>query len=184
MSAPVSFIEWRWSKDCSLKSIAHACSVYDIALSVYERFRVDGLKRFVNEDRLRVDRDKNMRLLAFAFTFVFVWTRPKACDEFVSMWAGRVSASLRLIFGFSFNVFGALALDLTFWGENLKLVKYYIQYSFRKWCYFNALSVALSKTDGIVYHSSVRCVVGPALDVIRAQLQRCDEGLRLETSAF
>ena len=59
--------------------------MYDIVLSVYERFRVDGLKRFVNEDRLRVDGDKNMRLLALAFTFVFMLTRPKACDEFVIM---------------------------------------------------------------------------------------------------
>ena len=41
---------------------------------VYERFRVDGLKRYVNDDRFRVDGDKNMRLLAFAFTIVFVWT--------------------------------------------------------------------------------------------------------------
>ena len=35
---------------------------------------MDGLKRYVNDDRFRVDRDKNMRLLAFAFTIVFVWT--------------------------------------------------------------------------------------------------------------
>ena len=49
-------------------------SVYDIVLCVYERFRVDGLKRYVNDDRFRVDGDKNMRLLAFAFTIVFVWT--------------------------------------------------------------------------------------------------------------
>ena len=54
----------------------HARSVYDIVLCVYERFRVDGLKRYVNDDRFRVDRDKNMRLLAFAFTIVFVWTGP------------------------------------------------------------------------------------------------------------
>ena len=77
MSAPVSFIEWRWSKDCRLKSIAHARSVYDIFLCVYERFRVDGWKRYVNDDRLRVDGDKNMRLLAFAFTIIFVWTGPQ-----------------------------------------------------------------------------------------------------------
>ena len=51
--------------------------MYDIVLSVYERFRVDGLKRCVNDDRFRVDGDKNMRLLAFAFTIVFVWTGPK-----------------------------------------------------------------------------------------------------------
>ena len=31
----------------------------------------------VNDDRLRVDGDKNMHLLAFAFTIVFVWTGPK-----------------------------------------------------------------------------------------------------------
>ena len=48
--------------------------MYDIVLCVYERFRVDGLKRYVNDDRFRVDGDKNMRLLAFAFTIVFVWT--------------------------------------------------------------------------------------------------------------
>ena len=77
MSAPVSFIEWCWSKDCRLKSTAHARSVYEIALFVYERFCVDGWKRYVNDDRLRVDGDKNMRLLTFAFTIVFVWTGPK-----------------------------------------------------------------------------------------------------------
>ena len=77
MSAPVSFIEWRWSKDYRLKSIAHARSVYDIVLCVYERFRVDGWKRYVNDDRLRVDGDKNMRLLPFAFTIDFVWTGTK-----------------------------------------------------------------------------------------------------------
>ena len=37
---------------------------------------MDGLKRYVNDDRFRVDEDKNMRLLAFAFTIVFVWTGP------------------------------------------------------------------------------------------------------------
>ena len=52
-------------------------SVYYIVLCVYERFRVDGLKRYVNDDRFRVDGDKNMRLLAFAFTIVFVWTEPQ-----------------------------------------------------------------------------------------------------------
>ena len=50
--------------------------MYDIVLCVYERFRVDGLKRYVNDDRFRVDGDKNMRLLAFAFTIVLVWTGP------------------------------------------------------------------------------------------------------------
>ena len=39
---------------------------------------MDGLKRYVNDDRFRVDGDKNMRLLAFAFTIVFVWTGPQA----------------------------------------------------------------------------------------------------------
>ena len=39
---------------------------------------MDGLKRYVNDDRFRVDGDKNMRFLAFAFTIVFVWTRPKS----------------------------------------------------------------------------------------------------------
>ena len=56
--------------------LMHARSVYDIVLCVYERFRVDGLKRYVSDDRFRVDGDKNMRLLAFAFTIVFVWTGP------------------------------------------------------------------------------------------------------------
>ena len=51
--------------------------MYDIVLCVYERFRVVGLKRYVNDDRFRVDGGKNMRLLAFAFTIVFVWTGPK-----------------------------------------------------------------------------------------------------------
>ena len=55
--------------------------MYDIVLCVYERFRVDGLKRYVNDDRFRVDRDKNMRLLAFAFTIVFVWTGPQKINH-------------------------------------------------------------------------------------------------------
>ena len=38
---------------------------------------MDGLKRYVNDDRFRVDGDKNVRLLAFAFTIVFVWTGPQ-----------------------------------------------------------------------------------------------------------
>ena len=42
-----------------------------------------------------------------------------------------MSASLRLFFGLSLYVFGALALDLPFCGGTLKLGKYYIQYSFR-----------------------------------------------------
>ena len=42
--------------------MAHARSVYDIVLFVYERLRVDEWKRYVNDDRLRVDGDKNMRL--------------------------------------------------------------------------------------------------------------------------
>ena len=37
---------------------------------------MDGLKGYVNDDRFRVDGDKNMGLLAFAFTIVFVWTGP------------------------------------------------------------------------------------------------------------
>ena len=48
-----------------------------IVLCVYERFLVHGWKRYVNDDRVRVDGDKNMRLLAFAFTIVFVWTGPE-----------------------------------------------------------------------------------------------------------
>ena len=59
------------------RRVERELSVYDIVLCVYERFRVDGLKRYVNDDRFRVDGDKNMRLLAFAFTIVFVWTGPK-----------------------------------------------------------------------------------------------------------
>ena len=55
--------------------------MYDIVLCVYERFRVDGLKRYVNDDRFRVDGDKNMRLLAFAFTIVFVWAGPKTINS-------------------------------------------------------------------------------------------------------
>ena len=58
--------------------------MYDIVLCVYERFRVDGLKRYVNDDRFRVDGDKNMRLLAFAFTIVFVWTGPYITNTFHS----------------------------------------------------------------------------------------------------
>ena len=38
---------------------------------------LDGWKRYVNDDRLRVHGDKNMRLPAFAFTIVFVWTGPE-----------------------------------------------------------------------------------------------------------
>ena len=56
--------------------------MYDIVLCVYERFRVDGLKRYVNDDRFLVDGDKNMRLLAFAFTIVFVWTGPNSLHVF------------------------------------------------------------------------------------------------------
>ena len=37
---------------------------------------MDGLKRYVKDDRFRVDGDKDMRLIAFAFTIVFVWTGP------------------------------------------------------------------------------------------------------------
>jgi len=43
------------SKDGRLKSIAHTRSVYDIFLCVYEGFRVEEWKRYVNDDRLRVD---------------------------------------------------------------------------------------------------------------------------------
>ena len=42
-----------------------------------------------------------------------------------------MSASLRVIFGLSLYLFGALALDLPFGGGTLKLGKYYIKYSFR-----------------------------------------------------
>ena len=40
-----------------------------------------------------------------------------------------MSASLLLIYGLSFYVFGALALDLPFCGGTLKLGKFYKQYS-------------------------------------------------------
>ena len=97
------------------------------------------------------------------------------------MWAGHVSASLRVMFGLSLYVFGALALDLPFCGGTLKLGKYYIQYSFQVWCYLNALSVAFIEIWRIVYHSSERCVISPALDVIRAQLQRLRESRKIRT---
>ena len=42
---------------------------------------MDGLKCYVNDDRFRVDGDKNMLLLAFAFTIIFVWTGPKTFLE-------------------------------------------------------------------------------------------------------
>ena len=52
---------------------------------------MDGLKRYVNDDRFRVDGDKNMRLLAFAFTIVFVWTGPKSLQLWVVAWSlGRL----------------------------------------------------------------------------------------------
>ena len=44
--------------------------MYDIVLCVYERFHVDGLKRYVNDDRFRVDGDKK-----YAFTSVCVYNR-------------------------------------------------------------------------------------------------------------
>ena len=113
------------------------------------------------------------------------WCRyiTKTCDEFESMWAGHVSASLRVTFGLSLYVFGAFALDLPFGGGTLKLGKYYIQYSFRVWCYLNALSVAFLEIWRIVYHSSEleRCVISPALDVIHAQLQRLQGSRKIRT---
>ena len=53
-----------------------------------------------------------------------------------------MNASLRVIFGLSLYLFGALALDLPFGGGTLKLGKYYIKYSFRVSCYLNASSEA------------------------------------------
>ena len=41
-------------------------------------------KRYVNDDRLRVDGDKNMRLLAFALTIVLVGTGPEMGEHFLS----------------------------------------------------------------------------------------------------
>ena len=52
---------------------------------------MDGLKRYVNDDRFRVDGDKNMRLLAFAFTIVFVWTGPKSCRKLCIKWTSEIS---------------------------------------------------------------------------------------------
>ena len=50
---------------------------------------MDGLKRYVNDDRFRVDGDKNMRLLAFAFTIVFVGTGPKLyLQKFIKLTPG------------------------------------------------------------------------------------------------
>ena len=69
------------------RRVERELSVYDIVLCVYERFRVDGLKRYVNDDRFRVDGDKNMRLLAFAFTILFVWTGPKSSASHFSQFA-------------------------------------------------------------------------------------------------
>ena len=63
------------------------------------------------------------------------------------MWAGHVTASLRLIFGLSFDVSGALGLDLPFCRGTLNLGKYYIQYSFRVWCYLYALSIYRNLTE-------------------------------------
>ena len=85
--------------------------MYDIVLCVYERFRVDGLKRYVNDDRFRVDGDKNMCLLAFAFTIVFVWTGPKKTP-------GNSHRELRNIEPFTFLVI--LASEVTraiSWGD-------------------------------------------------------------------
>ena len=53
---------------------------------------MDGLKRYVNDDRFRVDGDKNMRLLAFAFTIVFVWTGSEMqCGAFCDTILGDVT---------------------------------------------------------------------------------------------
>ena len=66
---------------------------------------MDGLKRYVNGDRFRVDGDKNMRLLAFAFTIVFVWTGPKIVSmierarQGVIMLKSRISLKLCTIDG-------------------------------------------------------------------------------------
>ena len=48
---------------------------------------MDKLKRYVNDDRFRVDGDKNMRLLALAFTIVFVWTGPELQGAFSSVFS-------------------------------------------------------------------------------------------------
>ena len=42
-----------------------------------QAFSCGRVKTLRNDDRFRVDGDKNIRLLAFAFTIVFVWTGPK-----------------------------------------------------------------------------------------------------------
>ena len=54
--------------------------MYDIVLCVYERFRVDGLKRYVNDDRFRVDGDKK-----YAFTSVCVYNRLRVDGALVLM---------------------------------------------------------------------------------------------------
>ena len=64
--------EWKENFRMSRDSLRCMTSFYAFT-SV---FVSDGLKRYVNDDRFRVDGDKNMRLLAFAFTIVLVWTGP------------------------------------------------------------------------------------------------------------
>ena len=77
-------------------------------LCVYERFRVDGLKRYVNDDRFRVDGDKNMRLLAFAFTIVFVWTGSNTIEASIFAPSCHHSRARNLIKSAAFNKCTAL----------------------------------------------------------------------------
>ena len=58
----------------TLTSDVSASLFYRVALRQRLQAQIDSAARSVNDDRLGVDGDKNMRLLAFAFTIVFVWT--------------------------------------------------------------------------------------------------------------
>ena len=97
-----------------------------------------------------------------------------------------MSASLRLIFGLSFHAFGALALDLPFCGGTLKLGKYYCTISLSSMIFFKGFERSISiyrNLTGLCTTPAwaVGCVVSPALDVIRAQLQRLQERKKIRT---
>ena len=55
---------------------------------------------YVNDDHLRVDGDKNMRLLAFAFTIVFLWTGPKCSRACLRVGVSRIDMSQCDLTGF------------------------------------------------------------------------------------
>ena len=97
-----------------------------------------------------------------------------------------MSASLRLIFGLSFNVFGGLALDLPFGGGTFKLGKYYYTIFLSSMILFkgfeHSISIYRNLTELCTTPAwAVGCVVSPALDVIRAQLQRLQEWRKIRT---